>query len=197
LESKTRCWGGLPCWWVQNLMKRKISSASCGAQKSCPPALPLTIADLGPLLRSGLVGGAGGSLSALGYRGRFQAEGAADRREPVPTAAAIGAAAKASAPAPQKRGSAVLDLDQPLVRRLAQFAPHCETRDRAEVASTGLARLLVVAVTWGTREGPPPDCPATSSADPTDDCRKSAVGSKTDPSRTCEIGVYGFCADSR
>jgi putative transposase len=31
---------------------------------------------------------------------------------------------------------------------LAWFAPHCETRDGVEVASSGLGRLLVVAVTW-------------------------------------------------
>jgi hypothetical protein len=32
---------------------------------------------------------------------------------------------------------------------------------------------------------------------PTDDRRKSALGSKADPGRTSETGVYGFCEDCR
>ena len=39
-----------------------------------------------------------------------------------------------------------LDLRQSMVRRLAQFAPYCEARDGAEMASTGLACLLVLAL---------------------------------------------------
>ena len=37
-------------------------------------------------------------------------------------------------------------LRQSMVRRLAQFAPYCEARNGAEVASTGLACLLVLAL---------------------------------------------------
>jgi hypothetical protein len=33
-----------------------------------------------------------------------------------------------------------------MVRRLAQFAPHSEARNGAEIASTGLACLLVLAL---------------------------------------------------
>jgi len=62
----------------------------CGAQNDRPRASWLTIAGLGPLLRLGLVGGAGGSLSGLGDFGGAQAEGGADRGKSVPAAAAAG-----------------------------------------------------------------------------------------------------------
>jgi hypothetical protein len=66
---------------------------------------------------------------------------------------------------------------------LAWFAPHCGTRDGVEVASSGLACLLVVAVTWAAgEERSSPDSPGTSGAHPTDDRRKSALGSKADVS---------------
>jgi hypothetical protein len=48
----------------------------CGAQNDRPEASRLAIAGLGPLLRLGLVGGAGGSLSGLGDFGCVQAESA-------------------------------------------------------------------------------------------------------------------------
>jgi hypothetical protein len=82
---------------------------SCGAQNDRPEASRLTIAGLGPLLRLGLVGGAGGSLSGLGDFRAVQAEGAADRGESLPAAAAAGAAAQAPATAVTQRGPALLD----------------------------------------------------------------------------------------
>ena len=103
-------------------------------------------------------------------------------------------------PQPRLRnaGPALLDYCQPMVWWLAWFTPHCETRDGVEVASSGLACLLVVAVTWAAgEERSSPDSPGTSGAHPTDDRRKSALGSKADPSRTSETGVYGFCEDCR
>ena len=51
------------------------------------------------------------------------------------------------AAASAQRGPAVLDLRQSMVRRLAQLASHCQARDGTEVASTGLACLLVLAIT--------------------------------------------------
>src|SRR5215471_15338642 len=45
-----------------------------------------------------------------------------------------------------RSGPTVLDLRQSMVRWLAQFASYCETRNGAEVASTGLACLLVLAL---------------------------------------------------
>jgi hypothetical protein len=73
---------------------------------------------------------------------------------------------------------------------LAWFAPHCETRDGVEVASSELACLLVVAVASAAgQEWSSPDCQGTSGAHPTDDRRKSAFGSKADPSGTRETGV--------
>jgi hypothetical protein len=93
----------------------------------------------------GLVGGAGGSLSRLGYFGRSQAEGAVGCREPVPATAVTGAAAQASTATLAQCGPTVLDLRQSMVRRLAQFASHCEARNGVEVA-TGLACLLVLAI---------------------------------------------------
>jgi hypothetical protein len=157
--------------------------AGCGAQNDRPEASRLTIAGLDPLLRLGLVGGAGGSLSGLGDFGGVQAEGAADRGESLPAAAAAGAAAQAPATAVTQRRPALLDHCQPMVWWLAWFAPHCETRDGVEVASSGLACLLVVAVTSAAGEGwSSPDFPRTSGTHPTDDHRKSALGSKADPS---------------
>ena len=155
----------------------------------------MRIARLGPLLRLGLVGGA---LSGLGDFGGVQAEGAADRGESLPAAAAAGAAAQAPATAARQRRPALLDYCQPMVWWLAWFTPHCETRDGVEVASPGLACLLVVAVTSAAGEDwSSPDSPGTSGAHPTDDRRKSALGSKADPSRTSETRVYGFCEDCR
>jgi hypothetical protein len=62
----------------------------------------------------------------------------------------------------------------------------------------GLACLLTVAVMSAAgEEWSSPDSPGTSGAHPTDDCRKSALGSKADPSRTSETRVYGFCEDCR
>src|SRR5215471_13755028 len=90
---------------------------------------------------------AGGSLSGLGDFGGVQAEGAADRGESLPVTAAAGAAAQAPATVVTQRRPALLDYCQPMVWRLAWFTPHCETRDGVEVASSGLACLLVVAVT--------------------------------------------------
>jgi len=89
----------------------------------------LTIAGLGPLLRLGSVGGAGGSLSGLGDFGGVQAEGAADREESLPAAAAAGAAAQVPATAITQRRPALLDYCQPMVWWLAWFTPHCETRE--------------------------------------------------------------------
>jgi len=78
---------------------------------------------------------------------------------------------------------ALLDYCQPMVWWLAWFTPHCETRDGVEVASSGLACLLVVAVTSAAGEGwSSPDSPRTSGAHPTDNHRKSGLGSKADPS---------------
>ena len=45
-------------------------------------------------------------------------------------------------------GPVVLDLRQSMVRWLAPLGSYCETRDRPEMASTGLACLLV-----GARRG--------------------------------------------
>ena len=67
-------------------------------------------------------------------------------RESVPAAAVTGAAAQAPAAALAQCGPTVLDLRQSMVRRLAQFAPYCEARNGAEMASTGLACLLVLAI---------------------------------------------------
>ena len=85
-----------------------------------------------------------GSLSRLDHFGRSQAEGPAGCRESLPAAAVTGAAAQASAAALAQCGPTVLDLRQSVVRRLAQFASYCEARNGAEVASTGLACLLVL-----------------------------------------------------
>ena len=113
----------------------------------------MTIAGLGPLLSLGLVGGVGGSRSGLGDFGGVQAEGPADRGESLPAAAAAGAAAQAPATAVTQRRPALLDYCQPMVWWLAWFTPHCETRDGVEVASSGLACLLVVAVTSAAGRG--------------------------------------------
>ena len=94
----------------------------------------------------GLVGGAGGSLSRLGHFGHSQPEGPAGSRESVPATAVPRAAPPAPAVALAQCGSTVLDLRQSMVRWLAQFASYCETRNGAEVASTGLACLLVLAL---------------------------------------------------
>jgi hypothetical protein len=103
--------------------------------------------------------------------------------ESLPAAAAAGAAAQAPATAVTQRRPALLDYCQPMVWWLAWFTPHCETRDGVEVASSGLACLLVVAVTSAAGEGwSSPDSPRTSGAHPTDNHRKSALGSKADPS---------------
>jgi len=66
----------------------------------------LTIAGLDPLLRLGLVGGAGGSLSGPGDFDGVQVEGDADRRKSLPAAAA--AAAQAPTAAAMQRRSALL-----------------------------------------------------------------------------------------
>jgi hypothetical protein len=76
-----------------------VKARCCGAQNDRPEASRLTIAGLGPLLRLGLVGGAGGSLSGLGDFGGVQAEGGADRGASLPAAAAAGAAPQAPATA--------------------------------------------------------------------------------------------------
>jgi hypothetical protein len=116
----------------------------------------------------------------------------------LPAAAAARAAAQAPATAVMQRRPALLNYCQPMVWWLAWFTPHCETRDGVEVASSRLACLLVVAVTSAAGKGwPSPDSPRTSGAHPTDNHRKSALGSKADPSCTIETEVYCFCEDSR
>jgi hypothetical protein len=67
--------------------QKEIRMLGCGAQNDRPEASRLTIAGLGPLLRLGLVGGAGGSLSRVGNFGGVQAKGAANRGESLPAAA--------------------------------------------------------------------------------------------------------------
>jgi hypothetical protein len=67
-------------------------------------------------------------------------------RESVPATAVARAAPQAPAAALAQCGPTVLDLRQSMVRWLAQFASYCETRNGAEVASTGLACLLVLAL---------------------------------------------------
>jgi hypothetical protein len=47
-------------------------------------------------------------------------------------AAAVGAAAKAPAAAPQQRGPVVPEFGQPMVWWLARFAPDCGARDRVK-----------------------------------------------------------------
>jgi len=118
----------------------------CRAQNRRPRASLLTIASRRPLLQRDWAERWVASLSRLGHFGGSQAEGAAGCRELVPAAAVTGAAAQAPTGAPVQRGPAVLDLRQSMVRWLAQFASYCEARDHPEVASTGLACLLVVAI---------------------------------------------------
>jgi hypothetical protein len=67
-------------------------------------------------------------------------------REPLPPATIACAAAQVPATGPAQHGPAVLDLRQSMLRRLAQFASYYQARDSAEVASTGLACLLVLAI---------------------------------------------------
>jgi hypothetical protein len=98
-------------------------------------------------LRRRSAGGAGVARSDLGYFGCLQVESAADCRESLPTAAVIGAAAQVPSAAPPQRRPALLDLREPVVRQLAQFAPHCEAGHGVTAASTGLALLLVLAIT--------------------------------------------------
>ena len=101
--------------------------------------------------------GRGASLSRLGHFGGSHAEGVARRREPVPAAAVRVAAAQEPAAAAAQYGPAVLDSRQSMVRRLARFASYCEARNGSEVASTGLACLLVLAIKSGAvveRVGP-------------------------------------------
>src|SRR5262249_49814684 len=119
---------------------------ACRAQNCRPRASLLTIANSRLLLQRDWAEGRGASLSRLDYFGGSQAEGAAGCREPVPAAAVTGAAAQAPAGAPAQCGPAVLDLRQSMVRWLASLASYCEARDRPEVASTGLACLLVLAI---------------------------------------------------
>jgi hypothetical protein len=133
--------------------------------------LQLTIAGLGPSAHArDRLDEWGASLSRLGYFGGSQAEGAVGFREPVPTAAVAGAAAQTPAAASTQCGPAVLDLRQSMVHWLAQFASYCEAGDGPEVASTGLACLLVLAFKsaapekWETANSP-----GTSSAHRPDD----------------------------
>jgi hypothetical protein len=73
-----------------------------------------------------------------------------------------------------------------------------EARNGVEVASTGLACLLVVAITSATMEQwSGPNFPGATSAHPTGDCRESVVGTKEDPSGTSKTGIYGFCQNRR
>jgi hypothetical protein len=66
------------------------------------------------------------------------------------------------------------------VHQLAQFAPYCEARDGVTVASTGLARLLVLAITaQATEYRSPSYSSVTSGSHPADDDWKSAMESKT------------------
>jgi hypothetical protein len=81
-----------------------------------------------------------------GHFGGSQTEGAAGCREPVPAAAGTCAAAQAPGAAPAQCGPAVLDLRQSMLRLLAPFASYCKARDDPEVASRGLACLLVLAI---------------------------------------------------
>jgi hypothetical protein len=116
------------------------------------------------------IGRRGGCFAfSSGYFGGTEAEGVAGRRERVPTAAVGGAAAQAPAAAPAQWGPAVLDLRESVVRRLAQFASHCETRDSSEVASARLACLLVLAIESGAEEGATANFPGASSAHPAND----------------------------
>jgi len=114
-----------------------------------------------------LVGGAGGSLSGLGDFGGVQAEGAADRGESLPGSSCwcCSAGTRNRGYATQTGASGLLPADGLVA----------ETRDGVEVALSGLACLLVVAVTSAAGEGwSSPDFARTSGAHPTDNDRKSA-----------------------
>jgi hypothetical protein len=120
--------------------------SSCGAQNG-PQALRLTIARLGPSPTTGTSRRSGGV--------RFLVciiSAALKSRRPcwLPRICACGSSYWCCSRHPQPR---LRNADPQfwicasrLVRRLAQFAPYCEARNGAEVPSTGLACLLILAL---------------------------------------------------
>ena len=159
-----------------------------GAKK---PASPLALTDRGRIAPASRrsAGGAGVSTSAMGHCGDIQAEGPIDCGGPLFAAAVAGAVAPISAAATWQCGSPLLDIGESMVWWLASSAPHCQTGDGLEMAPTGLAGLLDVAVTSPSEARSPPASPGASGPHPAHGRGNFAVGSKANSSRVGEIGV--------
>ena len=91
-------------------------------------------------------GGAGVAVAGLNLCGDFQAKGAASRGEPLSAAAVGCAAAAASAASIERRRSALLDPDKPMVQQLAASVADCETGNSSGLAASRLEGVLEVAI---------------------------------------------------
>jgi hypothetical protein len=145
-----------------------------------PPACPTT-------------GGRGEcSLFALGNCCCCPAKSAADRRQSLPPATAVGSAAPQATATPQGYGPAFLGSGVSVVRRLANVCAHCETRNRSALAPPWVAAILAPAFTSQRKGGPPPDSAGNTNPDPAHGHREPTLGSAKDSGGAGEAWVQSL-----
>jgi hypothetical protein len=100
---------------------------------------------------------------------------------------------------PTSRGyrPALLGSGVSVVRWLANLRAHCETRNRAALAPSWVADVLVPAFKSQREAGTPPDCPGAADPDPSHDLRESTLGSAQDPGGARAARVQSFGENGR
>jgi hypothetical protein len=113
------------------------------------------------------------------------AKGAADCRQSLPPATAVGAAAPEAKAAPLGCEPVILGSGISVVRWLASLC--AQARNRAALAPSRVADALTRTFK-SQREGPAPDCTGTSDPDPAHDHREPTLGSAEDPGGAGGLG---------
>ena len=137
------------------------------------------------------------SLFAVGDCCGCPTKGAADRRQSLPPATAAGPAPTQTTATPRGWRPAFLASGVSVVRFLANLCAHCETRNRAALAPSGVADVLVPAFKSQREAWAPPDCPGAADPDPSHDHRESTLGSAQDPGGARAAWVQSFGENSR
>jgi len=124
-------------------------------------------------------------------------KGAADRRQSLPSGTAAGPAQTQTTATPRGRRPPLLGSGVSVVRCLANLCAHCETRNCAALASSGVAEVLAPAFKSRRKAGAPPDCPGAARPDTSHDHRESTLGSAPDPGRAGAPWVQSFGESGR
>jgi hypothetical protein len=132
------------------------------------------------------------SLFAVGNCCSCPTKGAADRRQSLPPATAAGPAQTQTTVTPRGRRPPLLGSGVSVVRWLANLCAHCETRNRAALALSGVAEVLAPVFKSRRKAGAPPDCAGAGRPDTSHDHRESTLGSAPDPGRAGAPWVQSF-----